>query len=205
MNLSAMHCRRFLTSAAAASLAALAGCAGGGSDVSPTATTTPSATATATDGTTTSGTPPEGSVQSVAGVDLPVPRSKLSRGAPKDAIPAIVDPVFGEDWSGLEIEVPNGYTGTTSIKEPRLTPKDTVIGVERDGEARAYPLRILNWHEVTNDDFGGPLLVTFCPLCGSGVTANRLLDGEETQFGVSGFLFNSDLVMYDELTGSLWS
>ncbi|MDY6764458.1 MAG: DUF3179 domain-containing protein, partial [Halobacteria archaeon] len=69
----------------------------------------------------------------------------------------------------------------------------------------AYPLRILNWHEIVNDNFDGPLLVTYCPLCGSGVTAIREVDGEETIFGVSGLLWNSDLVMYDKKTESLWS
>ncbi len=200
-----MHRRRFLTSSVAATLAALAGCATG--DTGETTTEAPPATATATESApaTTTGSPTEGGVQSVAGVDLPVPREKFSRGAAEDAIPAIVDPVFAEDWSGIEIEVQNRFTGETSTKEPRLTPEDRVIGIERDGEVRAYPLRILNWHEVTNDDFGGPLLVTFCPLCGSGVTATRRVDGEETRFGVSGLLWNSDLVMYDEKTGSLWS
>lgn len=204
-----MHRRRFLTASVAAGLTALAGCATSDSGETSTAsaTTTSSATATATEpaDTTTSNPPGEDGVQSVAGVDLPVPRETLSRGAAKDAIPAIVDPVFDEDWSGIEIEVRDSFTGETSTKKPRLTPDDRVVGVERDGEARAYPLRILNWHEVANDNFGGPLLVTFCPLCGSGVTANRLVDGKETRFGVSGLLWNSDLVMYDEQTESLWS
>jgi len=126
-------------------------------------------------------------------VELPIEKSALNRGAPKDEIPAIVDPAFGEDWSSV---------GTEDLA---LSPENRVIGVERDGEARAYPLLILNWHEIVNDTFGGPLLVTFCPLCGSGVTAERTVDGEETHFGVSGYLWQSDLVMYDEKTGSLWS
>lgn len=141
----------------------------------------------------------------IAGVELPVPRDALDRGAPEDAIPAIVDPVFDTDWSGLTIEVPDRFGGGVREKEPRLSPEDLVVGLERDGEARAYPLRVLNWHEVVNDDFRGPTLVTFCPLCGSGVTAERRVRGEVTQFGVSGLLWNSDLVMYDELTESLWS
>jgi len=122
--------------------------------------------------------------------DLPLDESALDRGAPKDAIPAITDPAFGSDWSDFDAS---------------LDDSSQIIGVEMDGEARAYPFAILNWHEVVNDDFNGPLLVTYCPLCGSGVTAERKVKGEETTFGVSGLLWMSDLVMYDELTESLWS
>ncbi|MFB6299952.1 MAG: DUF3179 domain-containing protein [Halobacteriales archaeon] len=143
-------------------------------------------------------------VSSVAGVDLPLPEHKLTRGAPKDAIPAITDPVFAADWRGLSVSFVDRFNNEQTI-EPRLEPADRIIGVERDGAARAYPLRILNWHEVVNDTFQDPLLVTYCPLCGSGVTAKRTVNDTETIFGVSGYLWNSDLVMYDNLTQSLWS
>jgi hypothetical protein len=208
-----MRRRRFLAGSVTTGLAALAGCAGRSGDTdTPTATSSPTAqpdqsptdSSTGASETATADAV-SGDVQSVAGVSLPVPRDLLSRGAPKDAIPALTDPVFGEDWSGLTVEVTNRFTGETVETEPRLQSDDRVIGVERDGEARAYPLRVLNWHEIVNDDFGGPLLVTFCPLCGSGITAVRRVDGEETTFGVSGLLWNSDLVMYDGKTGSLWS
>ena len=122
--------------------------------------------------------------------DLPLPSSELRRGAPEDAIPAIVDPVFAEDWSGVDHALAAG---------------DRVIGVAVADAARAYPLSVLNFHEVVNDNFGGPLLVTYCPLCGSGVTAERVVDGEPTVFGVSGLLWRSDLVLYDRETESLWS
>jgi hypothetical protein len=141
--------------------------------------------------------------RTVNGVEVPVPRSELQRGAAKDAIAAIVDPVFGEDWSGISMEV-NTNVGTY-ISKPRLSADEPVIGVARAGEARAYPLRLLNWHEVVNDEFGGPLLVTYCPLCGSAMTAVRRAAGEETVFGVSGLLYRNDLVMYDRATDSLWS
>jgi hypothetical protein len=124
-------------------------------------------------------------------VELPLPEGAMTRALPKDAIPAITEPAFGPDWRDVD--------GVD------LDPTDEVIGVVRDGEARAYPLRILDFHEVVNDDLGGPLLVTFCPLCGSGVTAERRVDGQVTDFGVSGYLWQSDLVMYDDLTESLWS
>jgi hypothetical protein len=139
-----------------------------------------------------------------AGLDLPVDDSELQRGAGEDAIPAIVDPVFEADWSGLSVEFTDRFGGRQTI-EPRLEPDDPVIGVARDGEARAYPFRVLNWHEIVNDEFGGPLLVTYCPLCRSAVTAMRRVDGEETVFGVSGLLYRNALVMYDEATDSLWS
>ncbi|WP_255198075.1 DUF3179 domain-containing protein [Halorarius litoreus] len=124
------------------------------------------------------------------GEGLPVPESELRRGAPKDAIPAITDPEFAADWRDQEWSLSDG---------------DQVVGVARGGEARAYPLSVLNWHEIVNDELDGPLLVTYCPLCGSAVTAVREVNGQETTFGVSGFLYMNDLVMYDRLTDSLWS
>lgn len=123
-------------------------------------------------------------------VELPVPESELARGAAKDTFPSITEPAFGPDWSGVA---------------PDLVDENLVIGVERDGIARAYPLKMLNLHEVVNDLLGGPLLVTYCPLCASGIVADRTVNGEVLTFGVSGLLWRSDLVMYDEGTGSLWS
>ncbi len=115
-------------------------------------------------------------------VDLPVPRS---------------DPAFGPDWAGVE---PTGLN-----EDPSLTDEDLVVGVARDGQARAYPLATLSTYEVVNDDLGGPLLVTYCPLCASAVVAERTVGGEPTVFGVSGLLYRSNLVMYDRRTDSLWS
>jgi hypothetical protein len=76
---------------------------------------------------------------------------------------------------------------------------------ESGPSARAYPLALLNWHEVVNDTLGGPLLVTYCPICRSGLVARRTVDGEVTGFGVSGLLYRENLVLYDGATGSLWS
>jgi hypothetical protein len=175
-----MNRRRYLGAAGVLGAGVLAGCAGftGGTG--------------GTDG--GGGASPSSSPRSpspTSGADgLPVPQSELRRGAPKDAIPAITDPTFAGDWRDLQWS---------------LADEDQVVGVARDGEARAYPLSLLNWHEVVNDTFDGPLLVTYCPLCGSAVTAVRTVNGEETIFGVSGLLYKNDLVMYDELTDSLWS
>jgi hypothetical protein len=181
--------RRRLLAALAAGAAGLAGCAGG-EDGTPTADPaggSADATATAT------ATP----VATVGDVELPVPGSELRQPLPKDRIPAIVEPAFASDWSGLE--APEG------VERPLLPADAPVVGVERGGTARAYPLRVLNWHEVVNDDLGGPLLVTYCPLCGSSIVAERTVGGEPTVFGVSGKLWRNDLVMYDRATGSLWS
>jgi len=150
----------------------------------------------------------EGAALSPDDIDLPVPEDEMVRGAGKDAIPAITDPVFEKDWSDVVVEIPENFYGAeerTRGINPRLRSDDVVIGVAREGQARAYPLRILNWHEIVNDTFGGPLLVTYCPLCRSAIVAERTVDGEETVFGVSGLLFKNDLVMYDESTESLWS
>jgi len=201
-----MRRRRFLGTVGTGVLLGTAGCVSGGqSDADPTPEPTPTGTDAATPTATATrsvevatdpapdaevgGQSPE--VETLTDVDLPLERGPdLKRGAPKDAIPAVTDPAFGEDWSGFE---------------STLTAGDRVVGVTVEGHARAYPLGILNWHEVVNDSFGGPLLVSYCPLCGSGVTAERRVDGEETTFGVSGLLWNNDLVMYDARTESLWS
>ncbi|WP_367995943.1 DUF3179 domain-containing protein [Haloferax volcanii] len=126
--------------------------------------------------------------------ELPVPEGELRRGAPRDAIPAITAPVFADDWTGFD-EV-----------DATLDDGDEVVGVGLDGVARAYPLAVLNWHEIVNDEFDGrPAVVTYCPLCGSAVVADGVAGGEPTYFGVSGLLWMSDLVMYDDRTNSLWS
>ncbi|WP_049900361.1 DUF3179 domain-containing protein [Halococcus agarilyticus] len=194
-----MDRRRYLSGLAGGTAVWLAGCSGlagrsdsrGANGETGTSAATDASAATGEPGNaTTAGGTAAGVPQSAGDVELPVPRSELDRGASEDAIPAITDPAFGADWSEFGVE---------------LDPNERVIGVERGGEARAYPLAVLNWHEIVNDEFDGPLLVTYCPLCGSGLTAERRVDGEETTFGVSGLLWNSDLVMYDRATDSLWS
>ena len=129
------------------------------------------------------------------GVELPVPRTEMRNPFPSDYIPAIVEPAFAESWDSLE----------AGGRDPTLPGEAPVLGVERAGSARAYPLRVLNRHEVVNDNHGSPIAVTYCVLCGSGVVFEREVAGEPTTFGVSGKLWRSDLVMYDDLTDSLWS
>lgn len=116
----------------------------------------------------------------------------LGGGPPKDGIPALTDP------------------DVVPAHEAGLSPQDRVIGVAIGGEARAYPLRILNWHEIANDVLGGrPIAVTYCPLCDSSLVLDRDIGGEVREFGVSGLLYNSNVLMYDrqetEEQASLWS
>lgn len=83
--------------------------------------------------------------------------------------------------------------------------QEPVISFELNGEARAYPLQILIWHEIANDVVGGvPVTVTFCPLCNTALVFERTLDGVVYDFGTSGNLRNSDLVMWDRQTESWW-
>jgi hypothetical protein len=113
----------------------------------------------------------------------------VSGGPPKDGIPAITGPKF------LDV-----------AEEDRLAPREPVIAVEIEGATpRAYPVRYLTWHEIVNDDVGGvPIAVTYCPLCNSFPTFDRRVDGATLEFGVSGKLRNSDMIMYDRQTESWW-
>lgn len=87
-----------------------------------------------------------------------------------------------------------------------LEPDEAVLALIDGDRAHAYPVRILMWHEVVNAEFDGePVLVTYCPLCGSGVAFDRHLDGEVLDFGTSGSLYQANLVMYDRQTESLWT
>lgn len=113
----------------------------------------------------------------------------LSGGPPRDGIPSIDDPQFISPEEAKEW----------------LAPNEPVISLEINGDARAYPLQILTWHEIVNDSVGDvPVLVTFCPLCNSALVFDRRLDGEVYEFGTSGLLRHSDLIMYDRTTESLW-
>ena len=113
----------------------------------------------------------------------------LSGGPPRDGIPALNDPQFIQASS-----------------ETRIEDREPVISVEIDGQIpRAYPIRYLTWHEIVNDVIGGvPVAVTFCPLCNSGITFDRRVNGQLRTFGVSGKLRNSDMVMFDRETESWW-
>ena len=111
-----------------------------------------------------------------------VPQAEIHHGGPaKDGIPAIDKPRF-----------------ITARDASNLSPNDRVIGLISGGVPKAYPVRILNWHELVND---GDILVSYCPLCGTGMAFHV----PAADFGVSGLLYNSDMLLYDRKTESLWS
>ena len=87
-----------------------------------------------------------------------------------------------------------------------MSDNDLILGVNINGDVKGYPLQILVWHEVVNDNVGGtPIAVTYCPLCFTNQVFNRTVGGEILEFGTSGKLYNSNLVMYDRNSDSLWS
>ncbi len=113
----------------------------------------------------------------------------ISGGPPRDGIPSIDNPIF----------VP-----AQSVTD--LGPHEPLIRLGVDGEVRGYPLRILTWHEIVNDEIAGlPVAVTYCPLCNSAIVFERQLDtGDILEFGVSGMLRHSDMIMYDRQSDSWW-
>jgi hypothetical protein len=115
----------------------------------------------------------------------------VSGGPPPDGIPPIDNPKF---ISVLEAE-------------EFLEDSDLIVGLNIDGDIRAYPLQILVWHEIVNDKVGEtPVAVTYCPLCFTNQVFNRTMNnGQILEFGPSGKLYNSNLVMYDRTAKSLWS
>ena len=121
-----------------------------------------------------------------------IPLDDISDGGPgKDGIPSIDTPHFltvaEADQSLMKIE-------------------DRVIGFAYKGQARAYPIKILNWHEIVNDRVGGnPVVISFCPLCGTGMVFDAHVKNRNLKFGVSGLLYQSDMLLYDHQTESLWS
>ena len=113
----------------------------------------------------------------------------LAGGPPRDGIPALHHPQF-----------------LPANKVDYLRADDIVIGVTKGDTARAYPTRILVWHEIVNDTIGGQAIaVTYCPLCGTGMVFDRHINGQTLSFGVSGLLYHSDVLMYDLQSESLWS
>lgn len=108
-----------------------------------------------------------------------------------------------------------GRDGIPALDNPRFVPAeearfldstDRVLGIQRNGIVRAYPVAILNWHEIVNDHYGSDaVVVTYCPLCGTGMAFIAKAKGEKLDFGVSGLLYNSDVLLYDRQTESLWS
>lgn len=119
-----------------------------------------------------------------------IPANEILQGGPKKGgIPAIDRPKF------MKAKEARSFKGS-----------ERVLGISRNGIAKAYPVNILNWHEIVNDQFGTkPIAVTFCPLCGTGMAYLSQAGNAQLDFGVSGLLYNSDVLLYDRQTHSLWS
>ncbi|WP_417615364.1 DUF3179 domain-containing protein [Oceanisphaera sp.] len=117
--------------------------------------------------------------------DALIPAAELLPGGPpRDGIPAIDNPGF---------------------IDAILAPRDEVIGLAYQGETKAYPVAILNWHEVVNDYIGGQAVaITYCPLCATAVVLVAEHQSQPLTFGVSGLLYNSNLLLYDRQSESLW-
>jgi len=135
--------------------------------------------------------PHEGIRETPDGTRYLVPPSKIrSGGPPPDGIPSIDEPRFvsvgeADEW----------------IRDDEL-----VMALAHGGVKRVYPIQILVWHEIVNDTVAGdPILITWCPLCGSGIAYRREIEGNPVEFGTSGKLYNSNLVMYDRKTGTYWT
>lgn len=87
-----------------------------------------------------------------------------------------------------------------------MSPGDKVIGLKINNDVKAYPIKIMTWHEVVNDVIGGkPVVISYCPLCHSAYIFSREIKGKTLTFAVSGLLYNSNVVMYDRQTETLWS
>ncbi|WP_420445138.1 DUF3179 domain-containing protein [Candidatus Poriferisodalis sp.] len=204
-----------LTLLAAALLAGASGCAGTSSDddqsaPDPTTISAPATTAAAVVPASTTtvpiidlkvtqipGGPREATVSALReGITAPLlpealvsPLDVLSGGPPPDGIPSIDAPDF-ERASDVEF----------------LQPQEAVVTLTLNGDARAYPVQVMLWHEIVNDTVGGePVTITYCPLCNTAIGYYRQLDDRIFDFGTSGRLYKSALVMYDRQTESLWA
>ncbi len=148
----------------------------------------------------------DGKNTSTYGFDLStclIPQDEIiGAGMAKDGVEALIDPpkitAAEADWI------------TKNERGKYLVPGDRIIGVEINGEACAYPLQILNWHEAVNDTLGGqPILVSYHPLCDSVVTFSRQVGEDVLEFGISGLLYNSNQILYDRHSDpaqeSLWN
>ncbi|MGF1701357.1 DUF3179 domain-containing protein [Photobacterium makurazakiensis] len=119
-----------------------------------------------------------------------IPTTEILPGGPgKDGIPAILNPTF-----------------ISASQATYLKSHDPILGLSLNGQHRAYPIKIMDWHEVVNDKVNGHhFVISYCPLCGSGMAFNATLSSRNLTFGVSGLLYNSDVLLYDHQTQSLWS
>ncbi|AMC11817.1 hypothetical protein Lupro_11305 [Lutibacter profundi] len=124
--------------------------------------------------------------------DWLIPVSEVKDGGPgKDGIPSIDTPKF----------IDANDANANFLKD-----EDLVIGIVKNGEIRAYPHKILDWHEIVNDNFNDDFItINYCPLTGTAFGWNSFADGAKSTFGVSGLLYNTNLILYDRSTSSYWS
>ncbi|MGI0013205.1 MAG: DUF3179 domain-containing protein [Nitrososphaera sp.] len=135
--------------------------------------------------------PSSGAITDTRSPEPLVPLNEIiGGGPPRDGIPSIDNPKF------VSVQDAGKF----------LQDFELVLGLNINGDIRAYPLQILVWHEIVNDEVGGvPVAVTYCPLCFTNQVFKRTIDGEVVEFGTSGKLYNSNLVMYDRSSDSYWS
>jgi len=118
---------------------------------------------------------------------IPVKQIK-DGGPPKDGIPSIDNPKF------------------ITAEQANLDDNARVLGVKFNKVIKAYPISIMNYHEIVNDQFAKhPVVITYCPLCSSGIAFDALINKKPHTFGVSGLIYNSDVLLYDRQSESLWS
>ena len=151
---------------------------------------------------------------------VPPGRAPLAGSSGREAVPSALADRF---WPGFATLIPPDQIrsggpppdGIPAIDEPVLAPtgdidfladSEAVLALEINGDARAYPLQIMTWHELVNDTVGGvPVTISYCPLCNSSVAYDRNAAGRVLDFGTSGMLYQSSMVMYDRQTQSLWT
>lgn len=173
-----MRRRRLLSALAAGSLAGLSGCSASEDEG-----------ATTTDGRTTTEDPTEtvnraGNATRLATHGIPG-EICTSEVIENFSIREITEPAFDTTWEGYDLSPK--YKRVRD--DPGLTDEAVVVGIEHDGRARAYPLSVLWFHEIVNETFGEPLIVTYCSICRTGLVASRVVDGAPAVFGVSGQLW----------------
>lgn len=177
--------RRGFIVATGAALSGLSGCIGGLTSGGAKGSRDSERQGTTTRGPTVNGIPLSASSLPVEYDFAELRENVQSGGPPKDGIPSIDEPEF---WTADEAD-------------GELDDRDVVFGLARNGEVKAYPQKVLVWHEITNDVVGDePVSVSYCPLTGTAMGFRR----GETEFGVSGKLLNNNLVMYDRETDSRW-
>ncbi|MDE0196038.1 MAG: DUF3179 domain-containing protein [bacterium] len=192
-------------------LAILAGACGGSEDAAPDPTTT---TRFVPEAPETDEPPPNADGEVLPG------RAPLPDSSGREAVPSALADRF---WPGFAALIPPDQIrsggpppdGIPALDEPVLAPtaeidfladSEAVLALEIDGDSRAYPLQIMTWHELVNDTVGGvPVTISYCPLCNSSVAYDRNAAGRVLDFGTSGMLYQSSLVMYDRQTQSLWT